>query len=100
MSDETTTDTPSNTKTTGPNTFAVPVIPKNNLYQDNISTLSILSISNTSITQQQPPAQQILRRTYDPPPPPSEYSTHTTPHNSPQQDSPNPTGQPILRTLP
>ena len=36
--------------------------------------------------------RQSLPRNYDPPPLPSQYSIHTTPHNSPQQGSSNPNG--------
>ena len=53
--------------------------------QDNTSPLST---SNTHITQHLL-AQQTSPRNYDPPPLPSQYSTQTTPHNSPQQGSSN-----------
>ena len=59
-------------------------IPQNTNQDNN----SILSTSNTNITQpfqtQQPSPQN-----YDPPPLPPQYSTETTPHNSPQQSSSN-----------
>ena len=61
--------------------------------QDNTSTLST---SNTHITQPLQ-TQQTSPRIYDPPPPPSQYSTQTTPHNSPQQDTNAPQIQPTVQ---
>ena len=63
-------------------------------YQDNIPQNTnqddtfILSTSNTNITQPFQ-TQQPSPRNYDPPPLPPQYSTGTTPHNSPQQSSSN-----------
>ena len=53
--------------------------------QENPSTLSV---TNTSETQT-PSIHHTIQRNYDPPPPPSNDSTHSTPHNSPQQGSSN-----------
>ena len=79
-----------------------------NTNQDNTSTLSI---SNTTIIQAFQTQQNSLRN-YDPPPLSPQYSTQTTPHNSPQQGSSNtqttntvqfqtttPTTQPNIPTL-
>ena len=53
--------------------------------QENPSTLSVTKTIDT----QPPQSHQTIQRNYDPPPPPSENSTHSTPHNSPQQGSSN-----------
>ena len=47
-----------------------------------------LSTSNTQITQEFQ-TQQNSPRNYDPPPLPSQYSTQTTPYNSPHQGPSN-----------
>ena len=49
---------------------------------------STLSVTNT-IDTQPPKLHHTIQRNYDPPLPPSENSTHSTPHNSPQQGSSN-----------
>ena len=68
----------------------------NNSNQDNTSTLSTANtyISQPSQTQQPSP------QNYDPPPLPSQYSTHTTPYNSPQQGSSNTNGTNTLQVQP
>ena len=47
---------------------------------------SVIRTQNTTTTQPQTSSQQVTR-SYDPPPIPSQFATHTTPHNSPQQGS-------------
>ena len=65
----------------------------NNQNQDNILTTnpditSVLSTSNTNITQ--PSQTQVpSRRNYDPPSIPPQFSTQKNTHNSPQQSSSN-----------
>ena len=55
------------------------------LHDENLSTLSVTNTIDT----QAPRIHHTLQRNYDPPPPPSDNSTHSTPHNSPQQGSSN-----------
>ena len=66
----------------------------NDQNQDNTSKLS-----NTTVTQQFQ-TQQPSPRNYDPPPLPLQYSTQTTPHNSPQQGSSNTNGTNALQVEP
>ena len=49
---------------------------------------SIISKQNTTTIQQQTFQQQVIR-SYDPPSIPPQFSSHTTPHNSPKQGSSN-----------
>ena len=53
---------------------------KNNSNQDNTSTLSTTNTNKNQRSQMQEPSPRIC----DPSPVPSQYSTQTTPHNSPQ----------------
>ena len=53
--------------------------------QKNPSTISVTNTIDTQSLQ----THQTIQRNYDPPPPPCENSTHSTPHNSPQQGSSN-----------
>ena len=53
--------------------------------QKNPSTLSATNTFDTQIPQ----THHAIQRNHDPSPPPSENSTHSTPHNSPQQVSSN-----------
>ena len=64
----------------------------NDQNQDNTSTLST---SNTTETKPFPTQQP--SRNYDPPPLPTQYSTQTTPYNSPQQRSSNTNGTNTLQ---
>ena len=66
--------------------------PKNNLTQDNTSTLSLLHTNTTQPAQITRP----LFRNYDPLPRPLQNFTHTTPPDSLQQGSANTNGTTTL----
>ena len=76
--------------TTDSNALQVPTrnITETNTYlfnQENPSTISMTNDTETLSSS----IHQTIPRNYDPPPPPSIHSTHSTPHNSPQQGSSN-----------
>ena len=87
------TDTPSFTVTTDSSILIILTRQIEHNTNDNETTSiqkdsSIISTQNTTTTQLQTSSQQVSR-SYDPPPIPPQISTHTTPHNSPQQGSSN-----------
>ena len=92
---------PPNTSSTvtDSNALQVPTrnIIDNNNHLFNQENPSTLSVTNTSEIQPST-IHNIIQRNYDPPPPPSNHSTHSTPHNSPEQGSSNlfSTRQPTL----
>ena len=81
---------PPNTSSTVTDSNALQVPTRNiiehNNHLFNQENPSTLSVTNTSETQT-PSIHHTIQRNYDPPPPPSNNSTHSTPHNSPQQGS-------------
>ena len=76
--------------TTDSNALQVPTrnITENNTYPFNQENPSTISMTNDTETLSSS-IHQTIPRNYDPPPPPSIHSTHSTPHNSPQQGSSN-----------
>ena len=84
------TNPPKTSITTDSNAIQIPTrnITEHTDHIFNPENPSTLSVTNT-IDTQPPQSHHTIQRNYDPPPPPSENSTHSTPHNSPQQGSSN-----------
>ena len=83
---------PPNTSSTTTDSNALQVttrdITENNTHPFNQENPSTISMTNDTETLPSS-IHQTIPQNYDPPPPPSIHSTHSTPHNSPQQGSSN-----------